>query len=90
VPIEQQLAEVADRTGAELFARSALMDRWRAEGYPYASFVAADRLHHNDRGYRCVADALAQSIIQGLAMPKAPALPGRGARPLLQVRLTKG
>ncbi len=72
--IDSVLARVADQTGADLFARSALMDQWRAEGYPYAAFVAADRLHHNDRGYRCIADALVQSITEGLARQPAPRL----------------
>ena len=74
--IGRALADVAGDTGADLFARGALMDAWRAEGFPYASFVAADRLHHNDRGYRCVADALAQAIVQGLAGVQASKTPG--------------
>jgi lysophospholipase L1-like esterase len=76
--IDGELAQVAGQTGADLFARSAVMDQWRAEGYPYAAFVAADRLHHNDRGYRCIADALVQSITAGLAQ--------RGPRDLVQAR----
>jgi lysophospholipase L1-like esterase len=73
--IDGMLAQVAEQTGADLFARSALMDRWRDEGYPYSAFVAADRLHHNNRGYRCVADALVQSITEGLAAPGLPLRP---------------
>ena len=92
--IDRELSTVADQTGAELFARSKLMDRWRAAGYPYASFVAADRLHHNDRGYRCIADALAQSILNGLLVSEtganAEGLPARLPRTVMQVRLTKG
>jgi len=80
--IDQVLAQVAEHTGAELFSRSTLMDEWRAKGYPYASFVAPDRLHHNDRGYRCIADALAQSIEEGLE--------ARPSREAMQVKLTRG
>jgi acyl-CoA thioesterase-1 len=88
--IEQQLADVADQTGAEMFSRGALMDQWQAEGYPYASFIAADRLHHNDRGYRCIADAVADAITKGLAMPAVRTGPdAHPIRPLVQVGLTK-
>ena len=76
--VNQALAQVAEQTGAALFARSELMDRWRAAGFPYALFVAADQLHHNDRGYACVATALARSIVEALA-PR----PARAAAVLL-------
>jgi lysophospholipase L1-like esterase len=64
--IDQVLAQVAAATGATLFDRAALMDAWRAQGEPYSAFLAADGLHHNDYGYRCVAAALAGSIVAGL------------------------
>lgn len=64
--IEQALAEAARATDTGLFSRSALMDRWRAEGYGYERFLAADGLHHNDLGYRCVAEALAEAIVAAL------------------------
>ncbi len=35
--------------------------RWPARARP-----APDGLHHNDRGYACVAEALASSILRGL------------------------
>ena len=41
---------------------TALMRAWEATGTPYAAFLAPDGLHHNDRGYACLAAALARSI----------------------------
>ena len=65
--MDAELARVADNTGAALFSRRALMQAWDQEGAAPAKFIATDGLHHNDRGYHCVATALARSIIAGLA-----------------------
>ena len=70
IRIAQALADVAAETGAGLFGRGALMDQWREAGHPYDEFVSDDGVHHNDHGYRCVAEALATSIIEGLAEPQ--------------------
>ena len=67
--IGQALADVAARTGAGLFSRNALMLQWSRGGHPDAEFISDDGIHHNDRGYRCVAQALAASIIEGLTAP---------------------
>ncbi len=64
--IDQALAEVAGSTGAALFGRGRLMDLWQEAGFPYAAFVSDDGVHLNDRGYVCVAKALAGAILQGL------------------------
>lgn len=69
---EQALSEVAARSGAGLFSRGALMDQWQAEGHSYSEFVSDDGVHHNDHGYRCVAKALAGSILEGLGVMPAP------------------
>ena len=69
IKIDQSLADVALATGASLFARGALMDAWRDAGYPYDRFTSGDKLHHNDLGYRCIAEALAGSIVAGLSDP---------------------
>lgn len=66
--IDQALQAVALQTGAGLFGRGALMDRWQAEGRPYADFISDDGIHHNDLGYRCLGRAVAQSILDGLAL----------------------
>lgn len=72
--IEQDLREVARATGASLFSRERLMDAWDQAGFPYALFLSGDGLHHNDRGYRCVARALARAIAAGVSqLPRAQA-----------------
>lgn len=64
--IEAALGALAKETGISLFSRGALMDAWQRQGQPYARFISADGLHHNDLGYRCVAQALSQWIVAGL------------------------
>ena len=63
--LDEALAHVAAETGATLFSRRALMQAWQHDGVLLADFIAADGLHHNDRGYLCVAQALAHSILSG-------------------------
>jgi lysophospholipase L1-like esterase len=65
------LAQVAEATGASLFSRAGLMAAWAQGGAPALTFIAADGLHHNDRGYACVADALADAILHGLHETRA-------------------
>jgi lysophospholipase L1-like esterase len=61
------LAEVAAAVpGVRLFSRGALMEAWAAAGVPPSALIAADGLHHNDRGYACLAEALAQALLAGL------------------------
>ena len=60
--IDAALAKVARATEASLFSRGTLMDEWAKAGAPYADFVSPDRLHHNDRGYRCLGEAVAAAI----------------------------
>ena len=64
--IDQTLADVAVKDGARLFARGRLMELWQEAGHPYAEFLANDGIHHNDRGYACVAKALSSAILAGL------------------------
>ena len=61
--IEAALADAARETGSNLFSRGGLMDAWRDQGIPYDVFIGPDGLHHNDRGYRCFAEALARAIV---------------------------
>ena len=42
------------------------VDGWQRAGLPYSHFLANDNVHMNDLGYRCVADALAESMEAGL------------------------
>lgn len=77
--LEQALADVALETGASLFSRERLMDQWQQVGYPYELFVGPDNLHHNNRGYACIARALSQAIIEGVGgmPPRAQATAAR-------------
>ena len=70
--IERAVAVASARTGAGLFSRGALMDNWQSAGHPYTEFMSEDGIHHNDRGYRCVAKALASAIVKGLDQPSLP------------------
>lgn len=67
--ITRALAEAATETDADLFSRTELMAAWERGGHALASFLAPDGLHHNDHGYRCVAQALAASLVAGLPGP---------------------
>jgi lysophospholipase L1-like esterase len=57
---------VAAARSVPVFSRSELMRAWSAAGAPPADMLHADGLHHNDRGYACVAEALASAILRGL------------------------
>ncbi|WP_347546160.1 GDSL-type esterase/lipase family protein [Roseomonas sp. CAU 1739] len=66
------LAEIATSTpGVTLFSRGRLMDGWAAAGVPAEALLVSDGLHHNDRGYACVADALADALLAGLPIRSA-------------------
>lgn len=64
--LDKALAAIAKETGAGLFSREALMRAWSEEGAASVDFVATDGLHHNDRGYACIARALGETILSGL------------------------
>jgi lysophospholipase L1-like esterase len=57
--------------GVSLFSRGALMDAWAAAGVPNEALLVSDGLHHNDRGYACIADALAAALLAGLNAAQA-------------------
>lgn len=59
---------LAQEERVPLFARSRLMRGWQAAGLPPADVLAADGLHHNDRGYACLAEALAASLIRAAGL----------------------
>jgi len=69
VALESSLSEVAEATGVNLFSRGGLMDRWSGRGRKPEDFLAADGLHHNDLGYRCIATALAERIAAAVDTP---------------------
>jgi lysophospholipase L1-like esterase len=69
VVFDQALAELSRTSGAGLFSRDRLMAAWEREGVALADFTAPDNLHHNDRGYLCVARALAEAILADVSPP---------------------
>jgi acyl-CoA thioesterase-1 len=69
--LEDELRQVAQETGANLFSRSHLMDAWSDEGDKPGLFTASDGLHHNDLGYLCVSQSLARQIVAAVRGPVA-------------------
>jgi lysophospholipase L1-like esterase len=62
------LAEAAaSQPGVALFSRGRLMDQLAGLGVPNESLLSSDGLHHNDRGYACIAEALARTLVAGMA-----------------------
>jgi lysophospholipase L1-like esterase len=59
------MAHAADAGDAQLFSRAHLMKAWFAAGEPMKAVIGPDGLHHTDRGYACVAKALADAIVTG-------------------------
>ena len=74
------MRELAQAERVPLFARSRLMQHWRDGGMPLAEVLALDGLHHNDRGYACLAEALAASLISAASHRPANHLTGRDLR----------
>jgi lysophospholipase L1-like esterase len=67
-PLYRDMLHVLANTAAEnrvpLFSRFALMRHWVQSGqFDFATMVAPDGLHQNDRSYRCVGRALADAIV---------------------------
>ena len=69
--LDEMLAEVAETAGASLFSRAGLMAAWERGGTPMQEFIAPDGLHHNNRGYTCVALALSDAIVSAVQLPRA-------------------
>ncbi|WP_369413583.1 SGNH/GDSL hydrolase family protein [Caldovatus aquaticus] len=61
--------------GVALFSRGRLMDAWAAAGTPAGAMLIADGLHHNDRGYACLAAALAEALLGSGETPAPSSLP---------------
>jgi len=68
VAIDAALRSLAAETGVGLFSRGELMDFWSTLPNGGPAVIAQDGLHHNDLGYRCVADALATRIVQSVSV----------------------
>jgi len=67
--MDSTLQEIASETGVNLFSRGRLMDHWAASGTPYEDFIAVDGFHMNNRGYACLAQAMAEVISAALKQP---------------------
>lgn len=65
-PINHALLRLARAHDASLFSRDALMRAWQKSVRSPEAFLAADGMHMNDRGYACVAAALADSIAKAV------------------------
>jgi acyl-CoA thioesterase I len=66
---DRAMEELASIERVPLFARSRLMRAWRDAGVPPSAVLAPDELHHNDRGYACLAEALATALLDA-ALPE--------------------
>jgi lysophospholipase L1-like esterase len=75
--MEETLRDIAREANVNLFSRSALMDHWAASGAPYEDFIAVDGFHMNNRGYACLAHALAQVISTALKQPIGLQIPSK-------------
>lgn len=64
------IAEEAARRHVALFSRTALMRAWFAADPTPGAMIGPDGLHHTDRGYACLADALGRAIIGAVTRPK--------------------
>ncbi len=67
--MQETLRQIAVESGVNLFSRSVLMDHWAAAGAPYDDFIAVDGFHMNNRGYACLAQAMAEVISAALKQP---------------------
>ncbi|MBL6455692.1 SGNH/GDSL hydrolase family protein [Belnapia sp. T6] len=67
---DEALRDLSARLHVPLFSRAALMAAWEADGTPPAAVIGPDGLHHNDRGYACLAGALAQAVVNAAGPPR--------------------
>jgi lysophospholipase L1-like esterase len=59
------LAELAREHRVSLFSRRRLMGDWAERGAAPAAMLTGDGLHHNERGYACLAASLAEALLAG-------------------------
>jgi lysophospholipase L1-like esterase len=65
--VDAIIAREARTRHVPLFSRSALMRSWQTEDPPVTGMIGPDGLHHTDRGYACVAEALGEAIVDAAA-----------------------
>lgn len=71
-PFDAAMQALAQEERAPLFARSRLMREWQEAGLAPGEVLASDGLHHNDRGYACLAEALAAALIRSAGLRDSP------------------
>lgn len=69
--IDAALARLASQYRVNLFSRDRLMRQWQAGGADLSRYLAADGMHMNDRGYACLAAALATAITAAVRQGRA-------------------
>ena len=67
------LARAATGPATSLFSRWSVMGDWAAHDPHGPAMIGPDGLHHTDRGYACLADALARAITGAVASPSVTA-----------------
>ena len=77
------VAGVAAASSVAVFSRYAMMKAWSATDGLLLAMLAADHFHMNDRGYGCVAAALADRVAEILPRPAVAAAP---AAPVVPVK----
>jgi acyl-CoA thioesterase I len=66
--MEAYIASVAHERGVPVFRRFALMRHWIEAGtFDMAGMIAADELHMNDASYGCLAQKLADALLNDIA-----------------------
>jgi len=63
------VAREAAARRVSLFSRTALMREWHAADPSANDMIGADGLHHTDRGYACLAEALGRAIVAPVSAP---------------------
>jgi acyl-CoA thioesterase-1 len=89
--MERLIANAAKQERVGLFRRFELMQYWQAAQPDGPAMIGPDALHMNDRGYRCLAQELAESLasnwrsyqqsVQRLPAPAVAGLSGKPAHP---------
>ncbi len=66
---ERPMIRVAHAPHVSLFSRMGLMREWQAIDPTSYDMIGPDDLHHTDRGYACLAEALNRAIVRSIEPP---------------------
>ena len=64
------MIRVAHAPHVSLFSRMGLMQEWHEIDPTAHDMIGPDGLHHTDRGYACVAEALSRAIVRAVEPPR--------------------